>query len=266
MPGRRVYVRTLERALRIIGNEEALADLLWVAPRTLRRFLSGEVKPSDDVFLKAADIVFNDSRTRELVRCTTQIVSASQAALETTKALLAEAAALREASTASGFRHRLFDPNYQPKDQQEALQTGLDAALQAVRTDRGDIELIDRQGTLHIAVSHGFPVEFLQLIDGISQQRSACRLAFTEHKQVVITDVTSDPLYIDTPALEALRDAGIRALCATPLVTPSGEALGIVSTHFHDPKVPDARELAVLALVARGTAACLRALPARAAA
>ena len=266
MPGRRVYVRTLERALRIIGNEEALAELLWLTPATLRRYLSSQVKPPDDVFLKAADIVFNDSRMRDLVRRTTRIVGAAQATSEATRALLAEAAALREASKATGFKHRLFDPDYQPKDQHEALQTGLDAALQAARTDRGDIELVDWQGALHIAVSHGFPAEFLQLIDGISQQRSACRLAFTEHKQVVITDVTADPLYIDTPALEALRDAGIRALCATPLVTPSGEALGIVSTHFHDPKVPDARELAVLALVARGTAACLQALPARAAA
>jgi hypothetical protein len=253
-------VRTLERALRIIGNEETLAELLWLSPARLRRLLSGEARTPDDIFLKAADIVFNDSRTRDIVRKTAHVVSATVATLDKTKALLAEAAALCEASRASGFQHRLFDADYWPKDRRDVLQTGLDAALQAASTDRGDIELADAQGALHIAVWQGLPDEFLKLNGGISDHGSACRLAFTEHKRIVVTDVTSDPLYVDTPALEALRKAGIRALCATPLVAPTGEALGIVSTHFHDPTVPDAKQLAMLELVARGTATCLQAL------
>jgi GAF domain-containing protein len=275
MPGGRVYVRTLERALRIIGSEEALADLLWVRPATLGRYLRGEARPPDDVFLKAVDILFNDSwaaqrnasqaelfakrreRTLNVARATTQLLSAAEITLEETKALCDEAALVREASKASGLKHRLFDPEYRPKDRQDLLETGLDAGLQAVSTDRGDIELADARGALHIEAWRGFSAEFLQFFDGGADPRSACALAFAQHKQVVIADVRSDPLYLGTALLEVLRAADVRAICATPMVTPAGETLGILSTHFHEAKAPAEDECACLTLVARGTAAWL---------
>jgi hypothetical protein len=277
MPGRRVYVRTLERALRIIGKEEALAELLWVSPGALRRYLGGEARPPDDVFLKAADIVFNHAwgaaasrgepaerasnigridRNRDTVRSSARIISASARLLEATQAARAEAEALR------GFKHRLFDRDYRPEDQHDVLQTGLDAALSATGTDVGDIELVDARGELRIAAWRGFPQELLPMLDGSSEEGSACRLAFAEHTQIVIADVTSHPLYVGTRALETLRAADVHALCATPLVTSAGVALGTVATHFHERKTPDARQLAVLGLVARGTAARLSAVPA----
>ena len=284
MPGRRVYVRTLEHALRLIGNEAALAELLWVSVPALRRYLSGEIKAPDDVFLKAADIVFNDAwrtlatrrtplpqrphaerieRTRGMVHAAVKNVSASQAVLDATQALRAEAAALREASQACGLNHRLFDPDYQPKDRRDVLQTGLDAALQASATDLGDIELADASGALRIAAWRGFPEELLRGLDGVSEHGSACRLAFAEHAQVVVSDVRSHPLYVGTQALETLRAADVRAICATPIMDGGGAMLGIVATHFHEPKAPGATELAALQLVARGTAAWLGTIAAR---
>jgi len=278
MPGRRVYVRTLEHALRIIGNEDALADLLWVSVPRLRHYLGGDIKPPDDVFLKAADIVFNDAwrtlaarqmpcprtphgerieHTRGVVRAAVKNVGSSQAVLEATQRLRAQAAALCEASKACGLNHRLFDPDYQPHDQGDVLRTGLDAALQASATDVGDIELADASGGLHIAAWRGFPEELLGGLDAISEQGSACRLAFAEHTQVIIRDVTSHPLYVGTLALETLHAAGVRAVCATPIVDGGGVVLGIVATHFHEPKAPAASQLAALQLVARGTAAWL---------
>src|SRR5919109_106604 len=143
-----------ETALRIIGKEEALAELLWVSPGALRRYLGGEARPPDDVFLKAADIVFNHAwgaaasrgepaerasnigridRNRDTVRSSARIISASARLLEATQAARAEAEALR------GFKHRLFDRDYRPEDQHDVLQTGLDAALSATGTDVGDI-------------------------------------------------------------------------------------------------------------------------------
>ena len=121
----------------------------------------------------------------------------------------------------------------------------------------GDIELADPRGSLHIAVYRGFSEEFLARGDGNSEQPSACTLAFAEHRQIVIADVASHAFYAGTPALEALRAADVRALCATPLVTVAGKALGIVATHFHEPKAPDERQLDALKRVAKGTAALL---------
>lgn len=263
MPGRRVYVRTLERALRIIGTERALADVLWVSLPTLRRYLSGELTPPDHVFLKAADIVLNDAwRTlaahrTPLVRAAVKNVSASQAVSQATQTLRAEAAALCEASKTCGLNHRLFDPEYRPADRGELLQTGLDAALQASATDLGDIELAGPAGELQVAASRGFAPDLLRGLDAISAQGSACRLAFAGHTQVVISDVTSHPLYVGTEALEILRAADVRAICATPIMDRRGLVLGIVATHFHEAKAPAEAQLAALQLIARGTAAWL---------
>ena len=281
MPGRRVYVRTLERALRIIGNEEALAELLWVRPATLRRYLSGEARPPDDVFLKAVDILFNNAwgatrkapedparterrqRAQDMARSTAELLRTTDATLQATKELRAETVALRDALKASAFSHRLFDPAYRPKDRQDVLQTGLDAALQAASTDRGDIELIDGGGALHIEVWRGFSEALLKFFDGGSEPRSACALALAEHRQIVVADVMLHALYAGTPMLEVLRAADIRAICATPLMTPAG-ALGVISTHFHEAKAPEEEQLEALDVVAKRTSALLQAACGRA--
>lgn len=274
MPGRRVYVRTLERALRIIGSEEALAELLWVRPATLRHYLRGEATPADDVFLKAVDIVFNNAwgafpvgrtraavaqaerreRVRDLVRDTAQLLSATDATLQAVRAMRAEGGALREAVK---FKHRLFDPQFRPRDRQEVLDTGLDAALRAASTDGGDIELVDGGGALHIEAWRGLSDDFVRFCDGLRDRRSACELALAEQRQVVIADVTLHSLYAGTPLLERLRAADVRAVCATPLVSAAGESLGVVSTHFHEAKTPDEEQLAALQIVASSTSALL---------
>jgi DNA-binding transcriptional regulator YdaS (Cro superfamily) len=52
-----VYVRTLKRAVEIMGGEEELARRLQVTPSHLELWISGLVSPPGDVFLKAADVV-----------------------------------------------------------------------------------------------------------------------------------------------------------------------------------------------------------------
>ena len=52
-----VYVRTLKRAVEIIGGEEELARRLQVTPRRLALWMGGVVAPPGDVFLKAAEVV-----------------------------------------------------------------------------------------------------------------------------------------------------------------------------------------------------------------
>ena len=269
MPNRRLYVHTLERALRVVGSEKALADLLWVTPTMLRRYLGGELTPPDEVFLKAVDIVFNHSWASPLatrsqranLEATVHVLQDAERAVEAAAATQAEARSLRAASRASALAHRLFDPAYRPTDRLDMLQTGLDAALVAARTDTGDIELADADGVLRMATWRGFADDDLESLDRISAQPSACSLAFAERKQVAVGDVASHPFYIDTSALEALHAANVRAVCATPLVTRGGDTLGVVAIHWHEPKAWQSEELAALELVARGTAGWLSRLP-----
>ena len=52
-----VYARTLRRAAELLGGEGALAARLGVTKDELDLWLRNFVRPPNDVFLKAADIV-----------------------------------------------------------------------------------------------------------------------------------------------------------------------------------------------------------------
>jgi len=52
-----VHVRTLQRAVEIMGGEQQLAFRLKVTPNHLSLWLTGVATPPGDVFLRAADLV-----------------------------------------------------------------------------------------------------------------------------------------------------------------------------------------------------------------
>ena len=52
-----VYARTLRRAAELVGGESALAARLAVSENELDLWLRNFVRPPNDVFLKAVDIV-----------------------------------------------------------------------------------------------------------------------------------------------------------------------------------------------------------------
>jgi len=52
-----VYARTLRRAVELVGGEAELAAQLGVTKKELDLWIRNFVRPPNDVFLKAADIV-----------------------------------------------------------------------------------------------------------------------------------------------------------------------------------------------------------------
>jgi PAS domain S-box-containing protein len=73
-------------------------------------------------------------------------------------------------------------------------------------------------------------------------------------ERVVIEDVTVSPVFVGTPALDVLLAAGVRAVQFTPLVSRSGQLVGMLSTHYRAPRRPADRDLHVLDLLARQAA------------
>ena len=59
-----VHARTLKRAAEIVGGDAALATWLHVTPSHLALWLSGDEMPPVKVFLKAVDVV-TDNTVRE---------------------------------------------------------------------------------------------------------------------------------------------------------------------------------------------------------
>jgi two-component system CheB/CheR fusion protein len=71
--------------------------------------------------------------------------------------------------------------------------------------------------------------------------------------RVIVEDVEQSPIF-SSRDLEVQRQVGVRAVMSTPLVSRSGELVGMLSTHFRKPWRPDERKLPILDLLAREAA------------
>jgi PAS domain S-box-containing protein len=129
------------------------------------------------------------------------------------------------------------------------------AAIEISGADFGNIQLLDpKVSHLRIAAYEGFSKEWLAFWDSVSEGRGACGTALERGERVVIEDLEQSPIFMRTPALEVQRKAGVRAVQSTPLLTRSGRALGMISTHYRTPHRPTPRELRLVDLVARQVA------------
>jgi PAS domain S-box-containing protein len=131
----------------------------------------------------------------------------------------------------------------------------LDVAIEITRADKGSIQLVDATtGALTIATHSGFKRPFLEFFANAKNVASACGAAIKSLERVIIEDVNESELFAGTPSLQVLREAGVRAVQSTPLVSSGGKILGIISTHFDTPILPSEQELRLMDLLARQSA------------
>ncbi|HZD39902.1 MAG TPA: GAF domain-containing protein, partial [Terriglobales bacterium] len=136
-------------------------------------------------------------------------------------------------------------------DLQTALEEVLGASIALLSADKGNIQLYDpAAGSLRIVVHRGFDKEFLEAFTCVdASDPTACGRALKARKRIVIEDVEMDPLY--EPYRKVAASAGYRGVQSTPFFDPTGEPLGILSTHFHKPHRPADYELRILDLYTR---------------
>ncbi|HEY9106772.1 MAG TPA: ATP-binding protein [Roseateles sp.] len=135
------------------------------------------------------------------------------------------------------------------------LRPLLDAAMAFVEADFGNIQLVDAStGRLVIAVHQGFAQEWIDFWNRAAQEHGSCGAALAAQARVLVEDVERSPLFVGTPALDVQLKAGVRAVQSTPLVTRTGEAVGVLSTHFKRPRRLPADKLPWLDLLARQAA------------
>ncbi|MDD1673113.1 MAG: PAS domain S-box protein, partial [Methanomicrobiales archaeon] len=136
---------------------------------------------------------------------------------------------------------------------QPLLQEVMNAAITIMRAERGTLQLLE--GTsLRIVASYGHLQPFLDYFASAEHQVSACGEAMRCNSRVVIEDVETSALFIETPSLSVLRDAGVRAIQSTPFVSRSGVLLGILTTQWGIPHIPSEHDLWRLDLLARQAA------------
>jgi PAS domain S-box-containing protein len=140
-------------------------------------------------------------------------------------------------------------------DVEGCLREILNVAIDICDADKGNIQLFDTaSGALNLVTQSGFEPAFLELFANVKDGASACGVAMHLHQRVIVEDITESDIYAENSLLEMMSDAGVRAVQSVPLVSSSGNLLGIISTHFSEPHRPSEQELRLVDLLARQTA------------
>ncbi len=138
------------------------------------------------------------------------------------------------------------------QDVTELLGDILSVALEITTADKGDIQLLDGR-TLRISNQRGFEKPFLDFFNEVRGGHAACSAALARSGRIVVENVAESPIF-DSAARKAMLDAGALAVQSTPLVTRSGEILGMFSTHYSRAGSIPERDLRWIDLLARQAA------------
>ena len=263
-----VYAKALLRAAQIVGGREQLRILLNAAPADLEAWMAGARRPPMDMFLKAVDVISaaptegfgpaSDAvlrsrmtrRASEALRLATQLNR--QRSAEIHAAVLAGREALGAARPVSALT--FLSMQYQPAEGHEMVETALDAVISSTGADMGNVQLRCPEG-LRIVAQRGFDTAFLEFFGLVSEgDDCACGRELKFGQRIVVPDVVNDLIFAGTAAGDAMAQAQARAVQSTPLLSRSGELLGVLSTHYERPRAVGERELDVIDHIARRTA------------
>ena len=87
---------------------------------------------------------------------------------------------------------------------------------------------------------------YRRAVDGVEVGPSvgSCGTAIYRREQVIVSDIASDPLWVDHRELALAH--GLRACWSTPIVASSGEPLGAFAIYRREPGSPSAREFELI--------------------
>lgn len=121
----------------------------------------------------------------------------------------------------------------------ESLQEVLAWTIKKARADCGTMQILNQETqTLHIIVQHGFGRRFLEFFDTVHGDFAACGAALARGERVLVNDVSWDPVFRDGASREVVLGEGVRSVQSFPLITSSGQLVGIISVHYRAPDMP----------------------------
>ena len=129
------------------------------------------------------------------------------------------------------------------------------AAIEITSAAMGTIQVVDDTGGLTIAAQTGFKAPFLDFFKRVDASTdSAYGTALAHHQRVIVDDVSQDSVFRNSPSLKVLMAAGVCGAQLTPLVSPSGELVGMFSTYYRTSPHLEEADLRWLDLMARQAA------------
>ena len=135
--------------------------------------------------------------------------------------------------------------------QQALYDVLLDEAISATGADKGTLQLLDGSvNGLRLVASRGFGPAFLQFFAAVHVgEACVCGSALRQAGRVIVPNVTTSEIFKGALSGEVLRNAGVRSVQSTPIVSRGRRLIGMISTHWTSERQPSDEELARLDLV-----------------
>lgn len=129
-------------------------------------------------------------------------------------------------------------------------------AMAVMGADRGSLQLLDpSRQELDLLAWYGFHPEAAAFWQRVRVGTgSVCSRALGRGERAMVADVETDEALAHSPNLHYFRLCSIRAVQSTPLISRSGELIGVFSTHWCRPHQPSDRDWQFLDLLSRQTA------------
>jgi two-component sensor histidine kinase len=123
------------------------------------------------------------------------------------------------------------------------------ASMQVYHPERG------REGELRLFAFRGFNPLAAKFWEWVrADSGSACAAVMRYGRRVIVPDVEKCDFMAGTDDLQTCLQSGIHAVQTTPLVSRSGDLLGMISTHWRAPHTPTESELGQFDVLARQAA------------
>src|SRR5215475_566014 len=129
----------------------------------------------------------------------------------------------------------------------------LDAAIGLMSSDMASMQSLDPgRNQLRLLAWKGFHPQSAIFWEWVHLDSvCACGLALSAGCRVVVPDIETCDSMVGTPDLDEYRRSNIRAVQSTPLISRSGQLLGMISTHWREPHQPTECALRRLDVLAR---------------
>jgi len=144
----------------------------------------------------------------------------------------------------------LATKTFETEDFAAAMHGIMDTAVVIMQADKGTLQLLEGE-TLRIVAHYGHQPAFLEFFSAAENVASVCGEATRRGERVIVGDVETSPLFVGTSSLQVLHNAGVRSVQSTPLISHTGQLLGILTTQWSRTNVPDNDDLRRLDLVVR---------------
>ncbi|KUN82225.1 antitermination regulator [Streptomyces bungoensis] len=120
-----------------------------------------------------------------------------------------------------------------PESHSAVLTSALRQALRVTGAHMGNVQLVEN-GMLRMEKHVGLNRQFTDYFAFVEASTTSCAQAAEESRQVTVKDVAASDTF-DEASREAILETGSRACHSTPLLSPNGTVIGMISSHHERP-------------------------------